>query len=44
MVENDGLRSKPEFILGYIIICIRYVIGQVAETSMMGTIVRKEKG
>lgn len=44
MVENNGLRSKTGFTLGYIIISIRYIIGQVAETSMVGTIVRKEKG
>lgn len=41
---NNRSRNKTGFTLGYIIVCIRCIIGQAAETGVMGTIMRKEKG
>ena len=43
-IVASGLRSKVSFTLGCITVHIRCIIGQVAETGMMGTTVRKEKG
>lgn len=41
---NNKSKNKIGFTLGYIIMFMRCIIGQVAETGVMETIMRKEKG